>query len=709
MNRIDRSGLFRTGLVVCLLSLTAVACAPSNEPVVIEGDDIESVGDYVRIATNWKVKPGDDDAWRKPEIDDSGWTEVSSTRSAGQMPEDWDGFGWFRKKFSVSPDLRNRTVMVYLYQSGASEYFLNGDYIGGCGVVGDSPEAETRVFAGAIRPIAVTLGGDAEQTVAIRFSNHGGAEFSRYGGHYGPQLMVAGYHKDADGGLHRVRYVELRKGVFAALPAMIALVHLLLFAFYPAARQNFYYALLCASFAWLNFVVWDIQFQSAYRDLWATALTVKLLTVVCSLASLRFIYSIFYEKVPRQFWFFIVAGVALMVTSTVNPIAWVNGFTLVALAEMLRAVVVAVASKKRGAWIVGIGGCVFVVCIALQMLEGIGVIRHHFEAVYTYGLLALLLSMSIYLAREFASASTRLQKRLAQVRALTEELKSANLKLTDYSRTLEEKVERRTREVSSKNAELEELLRELRDTQEQLIMQEKMASLGNLVAGVAHEINNPIGAVHAVADVNARCLDRIERVAKDYREDFGETVDLLRENNRITKEASGRIANIVKSLKSFARLDESSFQLADVDELLDTTLTLLRHQLGTRILVDRVYGEIPRLGCYPNELNQAFMNILSNAIQAIEGEGTIQVATMQEDGKVLIRVSDTGAGMTDSARRQVFDPGFTTRGAGVGTGLGMSITYRIIKKHLGEIDVESAVGEGCVVNVYLPTDLAGRV
>jgi two-component system NtrC family sensor kinase len=339
------------------------------------------------------------------------------------------------------------------------------------------------------------------------------------------------------------------------------------------------------------------------------------------------------------------------------------------------------------------------------MLQGIGVLRYFAEAIYTYGLLALLVSMSIYLAREFARTSIRLERRLNQVRALSLDLKSANTQLTDYSRTLEEKVELRTREVSQKNTELENLLKELRDTQEQLIMQEKMASLGNLVAGVAHEINNPIGAVHAAADVNARCIERIDRVAKDYRADFGQAVELLRDNNRVTREASARIASIVKSLKSFARLDEATFQLVDVDELIDTTVTLLRHELGTRIVMDRIYGEIPRIGCYPHELNQAFMNILTNAVQAIEGEGTIQVVSSLKNGKVVITFSDTGSGMPEAVLHQMFDPGLTTKGVGVGTGLGMSITYNIIKKHRGDLDVRSKPGEGTVVTVTLPTEL----
>jgi signal transduction histidine kinase len=702
--RSDRHRWVRVIIGVLLLAPLA-GCVPSDDGVDIRASDVPTISSNVHLASGWKVMPGDDPAWSLPSFDDSDWPEIPTMSLSRQLPKDWDGIGWYRKRIKVAADLRGQTLTFYLHHPGASELYLNGEFIGGFGVVGEKADTETRFHAAAIRPMVATLSDDQVQTVAIRYSNHAMRAVSRYGDHYGPHLTVSGYEPDSDLVMHRARVHARRKGLFTGLPAMIALIHLLLFAFYPAARQNFHYAVLCASFAVLNYFVWDMQFKPGEEETIRLALQIKLLTVVCTLASLRFIYSIFYDKVPRQFWVFIGAGLVLMATSTLTHIAWVNVFTLVGLAEMLRAVVTAIVKKKPGAWIVGVGSAVFTACIAIQMLQGIGVLRYFAEAIYTYGLLALLVSMSIYLAREFARTSIRLERRLNQVRALSLDLKSANTQLTDYSRTLEEKVELRTREVSQKNTELENLLKELRDTQEQLIMQEKMASLGNLVAGVAHEINNPIGAVHAAADVNARCIERIDRVAKDYRADFGQAVELLRDNNRVTREASARIASIVKSLKSFARLDEATFQLVDVDELIDTTVTLLRHELGTRIVMDRIYGEIPRIGCYPHELNQAFMNILTNAVQAIEGEGTIQVVSSLKNGKVVITFSDTGSGMPEAVLHQMFDPGLTTKGVGVGTGLGMSITYNIIKKHRGDLDVRSKPGEGTVVTVTLPTEL----
>ena len=278
------------------------------------------------------------------------------------------------------------------------------------------------------------------------------------------------------------------------------------------------------------------------------------------------------------------------------------------------------------------------------------------------------------------------------------ELEKSNVKLQEYSQTLEEKVEERTRE--------------LREAQDQLIMREKMASLGNLVAGVAHEVNTPVGAVHSAADVTKRCIDKIKSVLTSSRDldevmnskQFQNSIEILEDNNKVTITASERIAKIVRSLRTFARLDEAEYQKVNIHEGLDSTLTLVEHEMKNRITVVRDYGEIPEIHCYSNQLNQVFMNVLMNAIQAIEKEGTITVKTYLQDTDVIVKISDTGCGISPENIDKIFNPGFTTRGVGVGTGLGLSISYNIIHKHRGEIKVESEVGKGSTFTVILPTD-----
>ena len=278
---------------------------------------------------------------------------------------------------------------------------------------------------------------------------------------------------------------------------------------------------------------------------------------------------------------------------------------------------------------------------------------------------------------------------------------------------LEQLVDERTEELREKNEALEQTLEQLRATQHQLVMREKMASLGNLVAGVAHEMNNPIGAIHSSADVATRGLRKIKSLLQNNQNldqpnyddrQLQRSLNLLEGNNQVITTASDRIAKIVQSLRAFARLDEAAFQKADLHENVDATLTLLHHELRDKAEVIKEYGEIPHIHCYPSELNQVWMNLLRNAVQAIEQEGTIKIVTSADETQVYVCISDTGKGIPPENLPKIFDPGFTTQGGGVGVGLGLSIVYNIIQKHNGDIKVESEIGKGTEFIIILPIE-----
>lgn len=233
--------------------------------------------------------------------------------------------------------------------------------------------------------------------------------------------------------------------------------------------------------------------------------------------------------------------------------------------------------------------------------------------------------------------------------------------------------------------ELKSAMKELKETQIQLINSEKMASLGQLVAGVAHEINTPVASIKSNNGIVAKLLGSIEDA--DLKE-------MLTDINEIDKEAVNRISNIVTSLKKFVRLDEAELQEADINKELDLTLELIRHETKNRINVVKNYGEIPTIRCFPNMLNQVFTNILVNACQAIDGQGTITITTEYKNKKLVVKIKDTGKGIPQNQLSKIFSAGFTTKGIGVGTGLGLAICSKIIEKHKGEITVTSEVGKG---------------
>ena len=254
---------------------------------------------------------------------------------------------------------------------------------------------------------------------------------------------------------------------------------------------------------------------------------------------------------------------------------------------------------------------------------------------------------------------------------------------------------------------LESRTRELQETQIQLIQSEKMAALGQLVAGVAHELNTPMGAIHSNNQSQRKALERLMDALDGGPGGLSEqvaTLQNLREMNVVNDAASRRIIEIVSNLRKFARLDESDWKQADLREGLDETLALVEHQTRERIRIVRSYGDIPLIGCYPGQLNQVFMNLIVNAIQAIEGEGRIDVECLREGDQVCVRVRDDGHGIREEALSRIFDPGYTTKGVGVGTGLGLSIAYRIASNHGGSLRVKSEAGKGSEFTLSIPID-----
>jgi len=260
--------------------------------------------------------------------------------------------------------------------------------------------------------------------------------------------------------------------------------------------------------------------------------------------------------------------------------------------------------------------------------------------------------------------------------------------------------------------DLERTNRHLLETQSQLVQSEKMASLGMLVAGIAHEINTPIGAVNSMHNTLVRAMKKLRDELKSFchaecldNENVIKTFKLIDEANSVIETGTERVTTIVRRLRSFARLDEAELKEADLHEGLEDTLVLIHHEIKHNIEIVRNYGEIPSISCYPGRLNQVFLNILINAKQAIRDKGKISISTHQDNGKIFIEFADTGLGISKEKLSKVFDPGFTTKGVGVGTGLGLSICYQIIQDHHGEIRVDSEVDIGTTFTIILPINL----
>ena len=260
-------------------------------------------------------------------------------------------------------------------------------------------------------------------------------------------------------------------------------------------------------------------------------------------------------------------------------------------------------------------------------------------------------------------------------------------------------------ELHAANAELGRLLGELRAAQARLVQHAKMAALGQLVAGVAHEINTPLAAVVNNTEVFGRVFTRLRAAlgTVELPDTTLRDLDAVDELSKITRAAEGRITDIVRTLRTFARLDEADVKAVDLHEGIESTLVLIAYLLKGGIAVERRYGELPRVECHPNQVNQVFMNLLVNACQAMGETGTLTITTRALDRETVeVRVADTGCGIPDDKLKRIFDPGFTTKGAALGTGLGLSIVYQIVEGHGGEIAVASTPGKGTEFTVRFP-------
>lgn len=295
---------------------------------------------------------------------------------------------------------------------------------------------------------------------------------------------------------------------------------------------------------------------------------------------------------------------------------------------------------------------------------------------------------------------------------------------------LETKVNERTIELSEINFELSQTLVELKEAEGQLVEAEKMASLGQLTAGIAHEINNPINFVTSnVAPLNRDVdilIDFIQKIEKIGLSDLPtqekqklideqkEEMDfdyLKMEISQLLKgiqEGASRTSEIVKGLRVFSRLDEDDLKKANINDGLDSTLIIVNNLLNRKIKLEKVYGDLPLIECYPGKLNQVFLNILSNAIYAINAKfkdregGLLRISTSHSKSKVIIKIEDNGIGMDEVTKKKIFEPFFTTKDVGEGTGLGMSIAYNTIKRHQGEIHINSKPGKGTEFILKLP-------
>ncbi len=304
---------------------------------------------------------------------------------------------------------------------------------------------------------------------------------------------------------------------------------------------------------------------------------------------------------------------------------------------------------------------------------------------------------------------------------MADSLEERSQALIDLNRSLEEKVLERTGELEESHRTIEEAYEELKEAHVQLVQSEKMASLGQLVAGIAHEIKNPLNFIYGNTDFLKQYVEELKtilhmfekhanltptgaRAIEDVKQEkgFEFIMEDLGELIKNFEEGARRIHEIIGDLRAFSRMDSDELRPIDIHEPIELALNLVRHEYRDRIDIHKQYEELPSVPCHSGKISQVFMNLLTNACQAILGQGDIWIRTLRRNGHAVIEVKDNGVGISTRHLNRIFEPFFTTKGVGLGTGLGLSISYGIIQQHKGTIEVESEVNGGTCFTIQLP-------
>ena len=686
--------------------------------------------------TGWRFSPGDSAVWRMPSFNDGAWLELEA-HDTFLDPETarrigWEGVGWFRLHVDVDEEVAGHPLGAVVSQLGASEVYLDGKLVYRFGTVGTSATNEQVeiVTQGRPRVVPIRFDSPGRHLLAVRYSNYWGYSYKRLGFPAGFWVVFSGLQNALEQNAAVGRDVVAHQMLFI-VPLAFALLHLLLFWFYRKGREHLDYAAFAGSMALLVFTPFQANVPENPWMVYVYLQLFKVALVLAGVTGLRFLHTVFLGTPGRVYRVARFLGILLLLGVWYLPLSVYFVFSVACYPEMLRTVVMGARRKRKGAMIIGVGAVAFAAACAYQVFLELGIAeRADFDVSFPYihGVLALVITMSVHLARSFAGANQDLGTQLERVHTLSERaLEQERYAHDQERRAQEEEVARKVLESENEAREkelqearrrqealeaLERTNKEVREAQAQLVQSEKMAALGNLVAGIAHEINTPVGAINSMHDTLVRAVQRLnsvlqEAVGSRLTEDRALSVSLqaIADANRVIATGCQRVTEIVRSLRSFARLDEAEMKRADLHECIDNTITLVHHEIKNRIRVEKRYGDIPEIVCFPSRLSQVFLNLLVNAAHAVEGEGSIHITTHVDGGNVVVAIEDDGSGIDPENLRRIFDPGFTTKGVGVGTGLGLSICYQIVKDHRGRIEVDSQAGRGTIFKVYLPLDL----
>jgi signal transduction histidine kinase len=680
----------------------------------------------------WKYHPDDNayspDQWTSPDFNDAAWEETISRLPVDSLPKSgWTGAGLFRLHLIVDSMLWNKPLAIYIVHKGASEIYIDGKLVKKYGIVGSTGTPETGVST-LTTPPGFIIFSQPVHVISVRFSSFS-ILHNRPPGitDLGFVVAIGNASTATQHGQNNLKFFRTIEVLAIAIPITFSLLHFLLFLFAGRIRSNLYFAVFTFVIA-----LWGIlEHESFFSVDLHTALTLKRLwpayAALAPLTGLRFLYALFYSKIPKQFWGFTPAAFVLAIaswfTNKIVPVLILILFILY-IFEMLRVVILAIRGKKQGAKIIGFGFMTFGFSLLALIIAGL--VFHSFSVQFFYGMLYLvgvlgiLISMSLYLSLTISSTNKSLQ---------VQTQKSLALELENARKEIELE---KAAELKEAYQALETAHTTLKATQAQLIQSEKMASLGELTAGIAHEIQNPLNFVNNFSEVNTELIDEMKHEINQHNLNEALSIaDTIKDNQDKITFHGKRADAIVKGMLQHSRSSSGVKEPTDINALADEYLRLAYHGLRAK---DKSFNATmktdydPSIGLVnviPQDIGRVILNLITNAFYAVssmplllpkEGENFTPIVTIttrkylppiggqggKEGAMVEISVRDNGPGIPAHIIDKVFQPFFTTKPTGQGTGLGLSLSYDIVKAHGGEIKVSTKEGEGTEFIIQLP-------
>jgi len=705
-------------LVICFL-IPFIALPASNTGTMFNLDKIHQNG--ISLDKGWKFHAGDNAEWAKPGIDDSNWANIDPSKDIYYLLQVRKAETcWLRLKLSVDPFLFNKTLGMTVYQTGISDIYLNGKLIYHLGSTDKGSQNESvRLYD---QQLSLKLDTGGIQEIAVRFRCSKNDMIINYlTPNYCFKLVLNNVNELLGIFMAETNSYLVKDIILIALYIFLGVMSFFLYFSYRIQQAYLIFGYYCFTSiiqALLRIPTYAIKPVSL-----SLASTCFLLSHIVSLIALVLLlvglYKLYSQKKSVLFYFIIFYAVStLPVFIFFYP--WSNIYAVaIGLLVCIDALIINFKAAINGfsnAWVLFITFLIFfVMFVSFMLIAASGNINLGLN-IAALSLLVIPFGLSIFLANEFARTGRDLQTRIVEVEQLSEK---TILQEQEKQQILASQNETLEKQVSERTAELNQSLHHLKATQNQLIQSEKMASLGELTAGIAHEIQNPLNFVNNFSEVNREMIDELKDELKDGNvEEALAIADEIKQNEEIINHHGKRADGIVKGMLEHSRIGRRQKEPADINALAAEYMRLSYNALKAKDkdfeagMVTQLDPALPKVEVILQDIGRVMLNLFNNAFYAVNQKKKavgdnynpeVSVSTSVENGQVIIKVRDNGVGMTDYVKEKIMQPFFTTKPTGEGTGLGLSLTYdMVVKGHGGSIQVNSTEGEGSEFIITLP-------